>query len=103
MDTCLLSSIFPNCFLCVDLGASTSGVSTVNSAGHGANLGNNPEQGHHFQQLSQLREENSRLLGQLVEMQQNFQDLLRHNLSEQRLHYQFMMQNVQIMQQSRAG
>jgi len=86
-------------------GASTSGVSTVNSvAGGGAALGHNG--GHHGQhhnvaQLHHLREENNRLMHQLLEMQQNYQDLLRHNLSEQRLHFQAMAQSMQDAHQLR--
>ena len=44
----------------------------------------------HYHQLHQLREENSRLLNQLLSMQQNYQDLLKSNLAEQRMQLQVL-------------
>eukprot|EP00095_Tigriopus_kingsejongensis_P009279 maker-scaffold2334_size17013-snap-gene-0.5 protein:Tk09279 transcript:maker-scaffold2334_size17013-snap-gene-0.5-mRNA-1 annotation:"mitogen-activated protein kinase kinase kinase 5" len=69
-------------------GASTSGVSTVNSIPGGLNpmahVNSAHPQIHQYQELSQVREENSRLLSQLLELQHKYQHLLRHNLVEQR-------------------
>ncbi len=114
-----------NCIMPSVTGASTSGVSTVNSAGgagagagaHGGgaadaalvgggaaggladlDLHHHPHHRHHHQphgeqqlvhhQLLQLRRDNDRLLSQLLDLQRSYQDLLRHNLSEQSLHIQ---------------
>ncbi len=99
------------------VGASTSGVSTVNSVGaHGA-IGaaggaevHHPAHHHHHHgaaaaaaaasshavhgQLQQLREENGRLLSQLLDLQRGYQNLLRHNLDEQRLHLNALRQHM---------
>lgn len=74
-------------------GASTSGVSTVHSA-QAALVSGHHQHSTQYHHLHQLREENSRLLAQLLEMQQNYQDLLRHNLAEQRLHFQVLTQTL---------
>ncbi len=77
--------------------ASTSGVSTVNDEAPAlpvVHYQQHPLQHHrgpqhlqhvHYAQVNQLREENSRLLSQLVATQQNYQDLLRQNLAEHRI------------------
>ncbi|XP_059083690.1 mitogen-activated protein kinase kinase kinase 5-like isoform X3 [Tigriopus californicus] len=72
-------------------GASTSGVSTVNSNPGGINSIAQPHPLHHLQQfqfshnqVTHMREENARLLGQLLDLQHKYQELLRQNLSEQR-------------------
>ncbi len=51
--------------------------------------------GQQRQQLQALRKENSLLLDQLLEMQHNYQALLKHNLAEQRLHLQTLSQSMQ--------
>ncbi len=54
----------------------------------------NPANVQVHQQLHQLREENGRLLSQLLDLQQGYQDLLRRNLSEQRLHLRALEQGM---------
>ena len=97
-----------------DRDASTSGVSTdrvsvgLDEAGlpvmlhypheMQVNREPNPQNDYHLQQvkyaqLNQLREENSRLLSQLVTMQQNYQELLRQNLADQRVRLQLSAAN----------
>ena len=41
-----------------------------------------------------VRSELALFTSQLLEMQQNYQDLLRHNLNEQRLHFQAIVQQA---------
>ena len=74
-------------------------MSTVNSLGGGglhggavgaANGGLGAPHAEHYHQILQLREENTRLLGQLLSMQQNYQELLKSNLADQRMQLQVL-------------
>lgn len=60
-------------------------MSTVNSAAGQARLA---EPIGPYHQLQNLREENSRLLAQVMEMQRNYQEVLRQSMNEQRLSLQ---------------
>lgn len=64
-------------------GGAHAGVGGGN--GHGA-----PLTDQHYHQIHQLREENSRLLNQLLSMQKNYQELLKSNLAEQRMQLQVL-------------
>lgn len=44
-----------------------------------------------YHQLSELKEENSRLLNQLQSMQQNYQELLKTNLAEKQVQMQVVL------------
>ena len=102
----------------LSLGASTSGVSTVNSGvgvgigvviggadddddealgGGDGGLNHHPDLHHQHlvhHQLLQMRQENGRLLAQLLDLQRSYQDLLRRNLDEQALHFRALAQGM---------
>jgi len=73
-------------------GGSTSGVSTVNSAGGYAGAAGGPV--NMAQGLSRVREENMQLLSDLMSAQHSYQELLKQSLSEQRLHLQLLSQSL---------
>jgi len=71
---------------------STSGVSTVNSAGGYAGAAGGPV--NMTQGLNRVREENMQLLSDLMSAQHSYQELLKQSLSEQRLHLQLLSQSL---------
>lgn len=69
-------------------GASTSGVSTVNSA-HGVNIQTSSNL-----HLRELKAENARLFSEILDVQKSYQELLKHILNDQRSNLQTLSQKL---------